>query len=236
MNREYHKWWSARLHREMEMLVFGHAGTPVLVFPSSMGKYYEFEDRGMVGAVWHAIERGHVQFFCVDSIDKESWYNRGADPYWRAQRHLQYDQYLVHEVLPMIRWKNWGPLAVTGTSFGGYHAVNFAFRHPDQVKTCVSLSGAFDIRSFAGGFAHDDVYFNNPPDYVGGMQPGWHLDRIREQRIVLATGIHDICLSDNRHFSELLHQKGIPHWLDVWGDGMYHDWPWWQQMVRKYFD
>ena len=30
------------------MLVFGHAGAPVLVFPTSQGRFYEFEDRGMV--------------------------------------------------------------------------------------------------------------------------------------------------------------------------------------------
>ena len=28
MNREYRKWQSVRLGREMELLVFGHAGPP----------------------------------------------------------------------------------------------------------------------------------------------------------------------------------------------------------------
>ena len=37
MNREYHKWYSPRLGRDMELLVFGHAGLPVLVFPTSGG-------------------------------------------------------------------------------------------------------------------------------------------------------------------------------------------------------
>jgi len=35
---------------------------------------------------------------------------------------------------------------VTGASFGGYHCVNFAMRHPDLVTRCVSMSRAFDIR------------------------------------------------------------------------------------------
>lgn len=38
MNREYHKWYSDRLGREMEMLVFGYSGLPVLVFPTSGGR------------------------------------------------------------------------------------------------------------------------------------------------------------------------------------------------------
>ena len=37
MNREYHKAYSHELNRDMELLVFGHAGQPILVFPSSMG-------------------------------------------------------------------------------------------------------------------------------------------------------------------------------------------------------
>ena len=78
MNREYHKWHSSRLGRDMELLVFGHAGLPVLVFPSSQGRFYEFEDRGLVGAVAHKLDAGQIQLFCLDSVDAESWYNRGC--------------------------------------------------------------------------------------------------------------------------------------------------------------
>ena len=35
----------------MELLVFGHAGMPVLIFPTSQGKYFEYEDRGMTGVL-----------------------------------------------------------------------------------------------------------------------------------------------------------------------------------------
>jgi esterase/lipase superfamily enzyme len=28
--------------------------------------------------------------------------------------------------------------------------------------------------------------------------------------------------------------KGMPHTLDVWGDGAGHDWPWWEKMVQKF--
>ena len=55
MNREYHKGYSQELHRDMEALVFGHAGTPLLVFPTSMGKFFEYEDRGMIGTLAHKI-------------------------------------------------------------------------------------------------------------------------------------------------------------------------------------
>ena len=86
MNREYHKWWSPRLGRDMEVLVFGHSGLPTIVFPTSRGRFFEFEDRGMVGAIWQKIESGGLQLYCVDSVDGESWYNKDVPPRWRIAR------------------------------------------------------------------------------------------------------------------------------------------------------
>ena len=65
MNREYHIWHSPSLNRNMELLVFGHGGSRVLVFPTSMGRYYEWEDRGMMDALGEHIERGWIQVFCL---------------------------------------------------------------------------------------------------------------------------------------------------------------------------
>ena len=143
MNREYLKAFSQELHRDMEMLVFGHSGFPLLVFPTSMGRFFEYEDRGMIGTLAGKIDSGELQVFCPDAVDTESWYNKSVHPRVRVLRHMQYERYILYEVLPFIRWKNQKQgLAVTGASFGGYHAVNFALKHPDVVTHCVSMSGA----------------------------------------------------------------------------------------------
>lgn len=60
MNREYHKWYSPRMGRDMELLVFGQGGLPVVVFPTSGGRFFEFEDRGMIGAVAGRIDSGRI--------------------------------------------------------------------------------------------------------------------------------------------------------------------------------
>ena len=75
------------------------SGTRVLVFPTSMGRFHEFENNGMVEVIRDRIEAGRLQLFCVDSVDAESWYNQQAHPYWRVRRHMQYEQYLLHDVL-----------------------------------------------------------------------------------------------------------------------------------------
>ena len=90
----------------MELLIFGHAGTPLLVFPTSQGRFFEYEDRGMIGALAPKIDAGEVQVFCPDSVDSESWYNKGVHPRVRVLRHLQYERYILHEMLPFLRWKN----------------------------------------------------------------------------------------------------------------------------------
>jgi len=236
MNREYHKGYSQELHREMEMLMFGHSGTPMLVFPTSKGKFFEYEDRGMIGMLAPRIDRGELQVFCPDGIDSESWYNKSAHPRIRVLRHLQYERYVLHEVLPYLRSKNpSSQLAVTGCSFGGYHALNFSLKHPDIFTHCVSMGGAFDIHPFLDGYYDDDCYFNCPPDFIANMSDDWFLSRYRQMKIVLASGEWDMCLDQNVKMSQLLNAKGVPHWLDVWGDHTGHDWPFWKRMAVKYF-
>jgi DNA repair exonuclease SbcCD ATPase subunit len=52
---------------------------------------------------------------------------------------------------------------------------------------------------------------------------------------VIATGQGSFEAPDrSREFSGLLHSKGIPHWLDVWGHDVNHDWVWWRKMLPYY--
>jgi esterase/lipase superfamily enzyme len=234
MNREYHKWYSPNLGREMELLVFGHAGNPVVVFPTSMGRFYDYEDRNMIRLIGGHYENGWTQTFCVDSVDKESWYNKQVHPAVRAARHNQYDAYMYQEVIPFIQARNPNPITVTGCSFGGYHTLNFALRHPDVVSRAVSMSGAFDVHQFSNGHYDEGFYFNCPPDFLPGLSDPWYLERYRRMHLVLGVGEHDICLADNVRMAEILDRKNIPHELDIWG-GYPHDWPLWEQMVLKFF-
>ena len=237
MNREYHRWHSRELGRDMEMLVFGHAGLPVVVFPTSQARFYEFEDHGMVAALADKLDGGRLQLFCVDSVDAESWYNRGVGPDWRIARQVQYDHYIVREVTPYVRWRNWSPhLVALGCSFGGYHAVNCSLKHPDVFTGCLSMSGAFDMKAlgFLSGYYDENTFYNLPLDFVPGLSDEWFLGRMRQGHYVLATGVHDQCWQDNERMAAAMRAKGIPVKLDVWGDGARHDWPWWQRMVQVY--
>ena len=235
MNRDYRRWFSPSLGRDMELLVFGHGGLPIVVFPTSQARFSEFEDRQMVATVGDKIDRGEVQLFCVDSVDSESWYNRNVSPRWKIARQVQYERYLMDEVVPFVKNLNWNPqVATMGCSFGGYHAVNFALRHPDVFTACLSMSGQFDMTSFLHGYYDDDVYFQTPTYYLRNQNDAWYFDRYRRNTYILATGVQDQCWDANEHLARIMREKHIPVKLDVWGDGTGHDWPWWQKMMRAY--
>ena len=235
MHREYHKWFSGRLGRDMELLVFGHGGLPVLVFPTSGGRFYEFEDRGMVGAVAGRVDAGQLQFFCVDSVDMESWYNRSVPPRWRIARHVQYESYLMNEVVPLIRTKNRDAHLVSlGCSFGGYHATNIALRHPDVLTGLLSMSGAFDLSNFLGGYYDQDVYFNLPMHYLPNLSDPWFFERYNRNTYILGTGWDDQCLGQNQQLDRILSEKNIPHKLYTWDTYNAHDWPTWHKMIQEY--
>lgn len=234
MKREYHRWHSPSLSRDMELLIFGHGGARMLVFPTSLGKFYEWEDRGMIDALAEQLDQGWIQLVCVDSVDEESWYDRGKHPGDRAWRHLEYEHYLLTEVLPLSEHVNPNPyLMVTGASFGAYHAANLAFRHPHRVNRLIGLSGMYNIKEILGGFSDHNVYINDPSHFMIHESDPSRLDAMRRMNVILAVGHDDPHRQDNEHLSGVLWSKNIWHALRIW-DGWAHDWPWWRQMIQAY--
>lgn len=234
MRRSYHRWYSPSLGRDMELLVFGHAGARVLGFPASMHPFYDWEDRGLVHSLaWH-IDNGHVQLFCIDQVDRESWYGGHLHPADRARRHLQYDAYLVNEVVPFTLSQNDHPfLIATGPSFGAYHAVNFSLRHPELVGRVLGMNGLYDIKRFTGGYHDENVYFNNPVESLANEHDPARLAALRRLDIILTAGREDPLLGQSQLLSGLLWSKGIWHALRTW-DGFAHDWPVWAKMLPLY--
>ena len=232
--RRYCRSYSPSLGREMEMLVFGHGGARMLAFPTSMGRFFDWEDRGLVGALADHLDRGWLELFCVDSVDSESWYAKSLPPADRARRHVQYDRYIAAEVVPFTRQTNRNPyLIVAGASLGGYHAVNFAFRHPELVGRVIGMSGLYDISRWTDGYSDDNTYLNNPSQFITNEHEPARLDALGRLDIILAIGRDDESRPNNEALSKMLWDKGIWHALRIW-DGWAHDWPWWQQMLRLY--
>jgi len=235
MDREYIAWDSPTLGRRMEMLWFGHAGRPMIWFPTSAGRFYQNEDFGLVGAVGDLVESGAIQICCVDSVDNESFYAKSLPPAQRIRRHDQYDQYLAGEVVPFVRSKarTGSRIATLGASFGAYHAVNFAVRHPDLCDKAVGLSGKYDIHSFLDGYWDELCYFHCPTANVPNMDAEWAW-KLSSMDICIVTGETDNILEGSKQMIGILSAKGIRHRGDIWAAPYGHDWPWWKVQIRSY--
>jgi esterase/lipase superfamily enzyme len=230
IKEEYYKWHSPSLDRDIEMLVFGHSGQPVILFPTSKGAYYQNKDQGMIEAAKWFVENGKVKIYCPDSIDADSWYNKSIPPHARAYNQERYDRMIVTELVPWAQHETgFEQMAFAGCSFGGYHAVNTAFRHANLASYCFSMSGAFDIKQFTDGYYDDTIYFNNPVDYI----PGDNNPNLWKMGIILGTSEFDICKPDNERMDVILQQKNIRHWLDMRPHAT-HDWPIWREMFPNY--
>ena len=233
MHREYHKWYSDNLHRDMELTVFGHAGARVIVFPTQDGRYFDWEDRKMMDTLSRHINNGWIQVYCVDSVDLESWDNGHVGPRDRAIRHLQYHEYIINEVLPLSLSKNDNPFAMSvGASMGAYHAASIAVRFPEHFGRMIAMSGVYDIRKWTHGYDDDCVYQGNPFELIRGQQDG-KLAALNNLDMIIAIGKDDPAIEENRAFSQSLWDKGVWHAFREW-DGFAHDWPYWHEMLLLY--
>lgn len=219
----------------MDLLVFGHAGTPLVAFPSSQGRFYEWEDFGMVEAIAPQLERGDNLLVCVDGVDGESFYNSHVDPFTRIMRHRQYEGYVREEVLPFVRDRASNDFVIAaGASFGAYHAANFVFKNPWSFGKLIAMSGAYDVRSFLDGFYDDNVYFSNPVDYLPNLTDDATLNALRNTHLILTMGEHDPCRGGTERLSGILRDKGIGHHVDFEPDAFGHDWPWWTDQLKRH--
>jgi esterase/lipase superfamily enzyme len=234
MNREYHKWFSDRLNRDMELLVFGHHGAPMIVFPTSRGSFYEYEDRGMVAALGEHLENGWIQLICISSFDAESWYNKEVHPAARVANHLKYEDYILNEIVPFVRERNDNPFwMTTGCSLGAYHAVTLGLRHPELIRRSIGLSGLYDLSSFMDGYYDQSYYFVNPVDFSANISEPHQIEMLKQQDIIIVTSQDDVNRWSNEKLSHNLWQAGVGNALRIW-DGWAHDWPWWQNQIRMY--
>lgn len=234
MHFEQRSHWSSELGKEMAFNVYGHAGKPVIVFPSSGGSQNEYADFGMIEACSDFINRGLVTFYTPDSYDSESWLNFNKSGHDMALAHNAYDRYIINELVPLIRHESgWsGGMVATGCSMGGYHTINFAFRHPDLFDVAVALSGVYDVRFFTGEYHGDEViYHNSPLDYLWNQEDCWFIDHYRKNRFIVAVGQgawEEPHVSDTRALERAFQAKSLTGWFDYWGEDVAHDWPWWR--------
>jgi esterase/lipase superfamily enzyme len=225
----------------MPLVAYGHYGPPVLLLPTAAADFLEYERFHLIDSVKWFLENGKVKLYSINSVNRLALLNDGASPQEKLAWLKRYDGYVTEEVLPLIRrdCHNLGALPiVAGISLGAYLAGNLFFRHPDLFGGAILLSGSYDIRDYLNDYYDDDVYFNNPVDYLPNLNDDYYLPILQHggRTIIIYTGQGAYEAPErSRQLSAILYSKGISHWLDIWGEDVNHDWPWWRQAIPYYF-
>jgi len=241
MKIEYFSEYSHHLGRNMEYKVYGHAGKPVLVFPTSKGRFYQYEDFGMIGAIAGFIEGGTIQVWACDGIDGETVLDFSRHPYDRIRQHERYFRYITQELIPNIQFQSRNSnngyehrIMVTGCSLGAYHSANMFFRFPWHFDSLIALSGVYSAEHFFGSFMDHETYLNSPIHYLSNLNDEAYLNKYRESKIVICCGrgnFEDQMIADTLKMKEILASKNVNAWIDIWGEDVNHDWDWWRRQM-----
>ncbi len=239
MRRDTTSWFSSSLGMEMPLVAYGHSGRPLLMFPTAAADYLEYERFYLIDSIKWFIENGLIRAYSINSVNRYSLLNKESHPGWKVEMLSRYDRYITDEVLPLIRNDagDQRPLT-TGASLGAYLAANTYLKHPDILRGTIAMSGSYDIRSWFDGYHDDNVYFNNPVQYLQNLDDGYFLPRLRQaDAIVILSGQGAYEAPErSRQLSGILSWKGVPHHLDIWGHDVNHDWPWWRKMLPYWLD
>lgn len=243
MEIRYFKGYSNRMGRDMEFKVYGSCGQACLYFPCQDGRFYDFENFGMLEECRWMIENGMLQVFSVDTVDIQS-----LSAVWKPQRERllrqeAYFKYITQELVPWIHeinpssTGNDGILAM-GFSMGAYHAANTFFRRPDLFTKAICCSGLYKISYMFGDYMDEIAYDNSPIDFLKNM-PAEHpyIEQYNKNRLIVCVGQgawEEPMVESTRELEEVLQSKGIRAWIDYWGKDVAHDWCWWKKQVQYF--
>eukprot|EP01113_Clastostelium_recurvatum_P033564 TRINITY_DN4450_c0_g1_i1.p1 TRINITY_DN4450_c0_g1~~TRINITY_DN4450_c0_g1_i1.p1 ORF type:complete len:259 (-),score=42.01 TRINITY_DN4450_c0_g1_i1:60-800(-) len=231
----YHRFYSPHLRHDFELKVWGHAGRPVMVFPSSEGRFFDFENRGMIDVMKWWIDSGRLQVFCVDAIDSQSLFNKESSFHERAKRQREYVEAIVYDVVPYIRnlqpeSERWTPFLATGCSWGAYHSINFLIKYPEIFERAICLSGVYSLQFIFGDYSDDEVYFQDPLQYLPNINGHEDIEKLKRTKAVIVVGQgrwEEESIRDSDKLAHYLGTKGVDVWYDKWGHDVDHDWPAW---------
>lgn len=244
METNYFRDYSPSLDRDMELKVYGHAGRPVLFIPCQDGRFFDFENYKMTDYWRPWIDAGEVMVFSIDTIDQETWSNKGGDPHWKIVRYEQWINYICNEVVPFMRdfvngrngWEGYPGVLVFGCSLGATHAANLYFRRPDLFDRLLALSGIYSADFGFHGYMDEMVYNNSPVHFLANMPEDHpYIELYNKKRAVICVGQGPWEIPDTtRQLADIFARKGINVWVDFWGHDCKHDWDWWYKQVQYF--
>ena len=230
--------YSVALKRELQVMVYGKKGVPVLAFPTEGANCREYEDFGLISQLRDHLNGGKVMLFVPDTVDEETWLARGADPAWRAARQEQYYRACVEELVPLMRRRSHLQPGVMGISLGANHAAIAFLRRPELFRGVLALSGVYDSDVYFGGWMNPTLYDSSPERFLPSLsEKHKYIPLYNRKKLLFVCGqgaFEDDAVRTLQHLQRNFIAKGIHATCDLWGADVTHDWPWWYKEARTY--
>ncbi len=186
------------------------------------------------------------QYIFVMPEGANGWYSDSA-----TVPNDKYESYIVQELVPEIDKKfrtkaDRSGRIIAGLSMGGYGAIKFGLKYPENFALVGSFSGALGATSWgektAGniGKTIDAVFGADESDTRKANDIFKIVREISDEKkkllpfIYLDCGTEDFLIKSNRDFAALLFEKKIPHeFRQLPGK---HDWTFWDAQVREFLE
>lgn len=190
-----------------DVLVHGHFGRPVLMFPPAGCRAWDIDDEGMIDALTDLVEGGRAKIFCVDGRDEGDTMSEAA-----------YDAWVLEQVLPFVYSDCGGPLEVlaAGCGDGAVSAAGLAIQRADLFPVALCMSGRYDDEVLAALDRLD-------PDHTE-----WISGRVL---VVLGAGTDELDLAAAQEFAARLADLGIRHEVAPVPAGTPGGWPSWRHLA-----
>lgn len=235
MKKETHSWKSQHLNKEMTVNIYGYYGFAILMFPAFTDDPNECEQEGMIKKIKPFIEKGKCRVFSLETVNSESWLNTEIPPEEKSQRHYEYNNYVIDEVVPFVFNSCGGPVPIitSGAKHGAFHAANKYFRRPDIFYGVIAMSGIYDLRHYCGDYFDQNCYFNSPIHYLPNLHDEYWLSFLKNKHHVylLSGSGEDENPGGTHHIGEVLSHTEIPHNIDIWDQQWGHNWNTWNEML-----
>jgi len=232
------RWTSSRLHSEILCVRYGHAGVPVLLFPTAGGDAEECERFLMIRVLTPLIEAGRIKVFSCDSVAGRTWISSEHSSAYKARMQNVFNDFLTEELLPAIRSDCGGDVEVisAGASIGAYNALVALCRNPQHFRTAICMSGTYDLSRWMKGDHTTDLHVVSPLHFVPFLdEDSRQLALLRQRLVLLPTGEGRWEAPDESwKIANVLGARGIPNRVDLWGEHYDHDWVTWRDMLPKY--
>jgi putative tributyrin esterase len=189
----------------------------------------------------------HYDVIIITPEGHDSWYTDSA-----GVATDKYESYFIREIIPDVdarfrTIKDRRARGVGGLSMGGYGALKYGLKHPEQFAFAASLSGALDpaLRTDNNpGFAWDILR----PSINTVLGPRNSQTRTANDLHQIARGLsasqiallpylyfdcglEDGFLATNRELADILSSKKIPHQYRQLPGG--HSWAYWDQQIQE---